>query len=186
MLRCRSTPCHSQRHLLVVAVVSWEQIQKHNNFQIPFSGTLPYECPQILEHRQYDAFKADMFSMGVTLFIMFFSGKRVPTAPHLAHHLTFVTSPRLSLSLPRSKANAGGDSRLATVPEKSVQQATATGCHLPRRAAPQPGRGQTGRGARHPSQSIPPPAQRPLECRTFFLANVLITKMFDLQPLKSR
>ncbi|KAH9409011.1 protein serine threonine kinase [Tyrophagus putrescentiae] len=38
-----------------------------------FCGTLPYECPQILEHKPYDAFKADCWSMGVTLFIMLFS-----------------------------------------------------------------------------------------------------------------
>lgn len=54
-----------------------------------FCGTLPYECPEILEHKKYDAFKADTWSMvlfkcglwccltnspcafqGVTLFIM--------------------------------------------------------------------------------------------------------------------
>lgn len=35
-----------------------------------FCGTVPYECPQILEHKPYNAFKADIWSMGVTLFIM--------------------------------------------------------------------------------------------------------------------
>ena len=33
-------------------------------------GTVAYECPQILEHKKYDAFKADTWSMGVSLFIM--------------------------------------------------------------------------------------------------------------------
>ena len=37
-----------------------------------FCGTLPYECPQILEHKKYDAFKADTWSMGVSLFIMLY------------------------------------------------------------------------------------------------------------------
>lgn len=36
-----------------------------------FCGTLPFECPQILEHKPYDAFKGDIWSMGVTFFIMF-------------------------------------------------------------------------------------------------------------------
>ena len=35
-----------------------------------FCGTLPYECPEILQHKQYNAFKADTWSMGVTIFIM--------------------------------------------------------------------------------------------------------------------
>jgi len=28
-----------------------------------FCGTLPYECPQILEHKAYNGFKADIWSM---------------------------------------------------------------------------------------------------------------------------
>ena len=36
-----------------------------------FCGTLPYEAPQILEHKPYNAFKADIWSMGVTFFVMF-------------------------------------------------------------------------------------------------------------------
>jgi len=35
-----------------------------------FCGTKPYECPQIVAHMQYDTFKADIWSMGVSLFIM--------------------------------------------------------------------------------------------------------------------
>ena len=35
-----------------------------------FCGTLPYECPQILEHKAYNGFKADIWSMGVSFFIM--------------------------------------------------------------------------------------------------------------------
>jgi len=35
-----------------------------------FCGTKPYESPQVLEHKPYNALKADIWSMGVTLFIM--------------------------------------------------------------------------------------------------------------------
>ena len=35
-----------------------------------FCGTMPYESPQVLKRRPYNAFKADIWSMGVTIFIM--------------------------------------------------------------------------------------------------------------------
>lgn len=35
-----------------------------------FCGTLPYYCPQILEHREYNPFLADVWALGVTLFAM--------------------------------------------------------------------------------------------------------------------
>jgi testis-specific serine kinase len=36
-----------------------------------FCGTLPYECPEILALKPYNAFKADIWSMGITFFVMF-------------------------------------------------------------------------------------------------------------------
>lgn len=40
-----------------------------------YCGTPSYECPQIVHHKPYNAFKADMWSMGVTLFIMLHNKK---------------------------------------------------------------------------------------------------------------
>ncbi|KAF7494152.1 Testis-specific serine/threonine-protein kinase 4 [Sarcoptes scabiei] len=36
-----------------------------------FCGTLPYYCPQLLQKTPYDPFKADVWAMGVSLFILF-------------------------------------------------------------------------------------------------------------------
>ena len=35
-----------------------------------FSGSLPYKAPEILKHREYDPFKADMWALGVTFYFM--------------------------------------------------------------------------------------------------------------------
>ena len=43
---------------------------KSNIMSRTYCGTCSYECPQILQHHPYNGFKADIWSMGVTLFIM--------------------------------------------------------------------------------------------------------------------
>ena len=43
---------------------------KDSSLSNDFSGSLPYKSPEILKHREYDPFKADMWALGVTFYYM--------------------------------------------------------------------------------------------------------------------
>lgn len=56
----------AEKHRVILSTTFWYLRTKcfyiFKNLIVLFllhSGTLPYECPQILEHKPYDAFKAD-------------------------------------------------------------------------------------------------------------------------------
>jgi len=52
------------------AKMCYDKDKQSVNLSSTFCGTKPYEAPQIIECKQYDPLKADMWSMGITLFVM--------------------------------------------------------------------------------------------------------------------